>query len=195
LARVRSGSGGAVFGGVSFPTGDFGATTGVDAGGAQTGFALGVDGSLALAPVLAWTSSAILSVNSADVGQLLAGTGISADAGSWISVWALTGLKVSGALSPEVEISCFGQVGLLYGVSPEITLTAGTARATQKSASATAFGFGVGAGMTFGPVAVGLRYLSGEPEYSVTATGTAGTYSGKVKQQTSCILITGGFVF
>jgi hypothetical protein len=192
---ARGGSGLVLFGGVSIPAGDLAATAGTKAGAAKTGFAVGADGSVALAPAVAWMSSVNLSINSLDLSSTLQGFGVSADAGSWTLVWALTGLKVFGNVSPEVELFGFGQVGLLFGTIPEITLTAGTARATQNSASATAFGFGFGAGITISHVSLGVRYLSGEPEYEITASGTGGTASGKYKQPTSCVQITGGIAF
>ena len=189
------GSGVALFGGVSLPVGDFGSTLGPEAGAAKTGYAVGADASLALTPVVAWMSSVSFSVNGLDIASALEGFGISVDAGSWTSVWALSGLRVFGNVSPDVEVFAFGQAGLLFGTSPRITLTVGNEHATQNSASATGFAFGIGAGITIGHVSFGVRYLSGQPEYAITASGPNGTVSGNFKQPTSCVLITGGFVF
>jgi hypothetical protein len=195
-SNTGSGSGFTLTGGVSIPTGAFGATTGSKAGAAKTGFAVCADGSLALAPFLAWMSSANLSVNTVDLASAYEGLGVSADAGSWILVWGLTGLKVFGYVSPDVEVFGFGQAGFLFGNIPQLTLTAGTERATQNSSYATSFGFGFGAGITISHVSIGLRYLSGEPEYEITASSTnGGTARGKFTQPTSCVQITGGIAF
>jgi hypothetical protein len=193
-SSTHGGSGFTLFGGVSIPTGDLAATAGSKAGAAKTGFAVGADGSLALSPKVAWMSSVNLSVNSVDL-SFLQNFGVSADAGSWTLVWAVTGLKVFGNVSPEVELYGFGQAGLLFGTAPQITLTVGPNRATQNSASATAFGFSFGAGINIRHVSLSVRYLSAEPEYSVTASGTGGTASGIIKQPTSCVAITGGIAF
>jgi hypothetical protein len=55
--------------GVSLPVGDFSEQAGSTAGAAQTGFALGVDGSVGIAPELSWMATLNLSINSMDVSS------------------------------------------------------------------------------------------------------------------------------
>jgi hypothetical protein len=184
-----------IFGGISLPAGAFGSTTGSDGGAAKTGFTFGIDANVPVSSAASWMTSVDFSSNSMDLGPALAGMGLSAEAGSWRSVWALTGFQLSAFTSSGLQIFGFTQVGVLFGRVPEINLRSGAGSATQSSASATALGFGVGGGVTVSHVSLGIRFVTGSPEYEVTATGTAGTFRGKFKQPTSCVLITGGVAF
>lgn len=209
VSSTRSGNRFAIFGGFSKPAGDFGSTTGLKAGFAKTRFAIGADGSKVLSPAVSWMSSAYLSVNSVDY-KIIKYLGFSSgEVGSWTLRWLLTGLKVAGNPTPEVELFGFGQFGLLYGSSPEMTTSyyfvydeySISIPVTIESASASTLGFGFGGGMNLGHFSLSLRYLSGEPEYKITTIfhETEITYefteSEKIKQPTSCILITGGYAF
>jgi hypothetical protein len=186
--------------GVSLPVGDFSSSSTEGAGAAQTGFAFGVDGSVGVAPELAWMTSLNFSFNSMDVGSASSAlTDISINAGSWSSVWLLTGLKAGGPVGPNVEFSGFGQVGLVIASIPEIHVYSSTATFTENSATATAFGYSVGTGLTFGHVGLTLRYLHSEPEFNITGVGTDGTstttVSGTYKQSISIMQILGTFSF
>jgi hypothetical protein len=190
----RSGSGIDVFVGVSIPVGDL-ATLGADGGKAIGGFAFGGDASLGLFPAVAWVSSVVVSINSLDLTTWLQGSGVSGDATSWTLVWAMTGLKFFVEVSPDVGVFAFGMGGVLFGSSPRITLKTETVSATQNPASTSVFGFGVGAGVNLYPVTLSVRYSSGQPEYDVSVTSSAGSASGKVKQPTSCFQFTCGVLF
>ena len=188
----------AIYGGLSQPFGEFGATYGENPGFAQAGFTLGLDVRKCLSPELAWMTSANLSVNACSYPEMH-NIGFSGENGYWATGWLLTGLKLAGNPSPGVELFCFGQAGAILSESPEVNLYNSYYRVTQKSSSASELGFGFGAGITLDHTVLCLRYLSGEPEYMVTATITDGTYSdtysGVMKQPISCLLLTAGYSF
>jgi hypothetical protein len=179
-----------IFAGLSVPRGDFGADLGETGGAAQTGYVFGADAEVTKGAPLAWLSSVDISVNSANMGPSYSGTGIFAKADSWTNTWLLTGLKL---FSSKTHAFVFGQLGLLIGRTPEITLTSGDARATQHSASATALGYGFGAGMKMKRFVLSLRYLGGKPKYEISASNGAMSVTTTYEQPTSCVLIMAGF--
>lgn len=188
--QTRTGYDVTLFGGVSIPLGDFSAPSG---GAAKTGFAVGADGSLALSSALSWMSSVNLSVNSLDIRSVIKthpSSRFSTSAGSWTLVWALTGLRVSGNVSPQAELFGFGQAGLLWGTFPRIS----DGEEPLNFGSATAFGFAFGGGMTISCPSLSVRYLSGEPQYELTLPECY-IDGKKAPQPTSCLLITGGVTF
>lgn len=191
-----------VYCGLSIPVGSFGKTTangeeGDEAGGAASlGFAIGGNADIPVTP----TSAALFSIdyasNSVDLAQGMAGSGISAETTSWTSLWALVGLKIFGNVSPSTELFAFGQGGLLYGSTPQITASYGGVTVIQNSASASAFGYGFGAGMRTGRFTLSARYLGGKPEYEITASVNGSDLGhATFEQQMSCVVLTAGFAF
>lgn len=189
------GTGVIVFAGVSLPTGSLAATYGEQGGAGTTGFAIGIDGSLALSSMFAWMTSIAYSVNSMDIEPVLKGTGFTSQTGNWNSVWALTGVDIFGDLSPGVQLFSFVQAGVLFGTFPRVVLAYETDQAIQKEASGRSFAYSIGAGMKAGHFSAGIRYLSGKPSYSLTASGPGGTFSHDYSQPTSVVAITVGFAF
>lgn len=185
-----------IFAGLSLPVGALAETFGPTAGAAKLGFAVGADVNVALGAVASWTSSVALTMNTMDLNSGIQATGVSSEAGSWTSVWTLTGIKIFGNVSPNTVLFGMGQVGVLFGSTPELKLsTSSGGRATQNSTSASAFGLRLGGGFTYKNFSLTANYLSSSPEYDVTATGTYGTVSGTYTQPTSVVVITGGINF
>jgi hypothetical protein len=134
-----------------------------------------------------------VSFNSLDAAAL---SGFHADVGSWTSIWALTGIRLTGKVSPYVSLYGQGQLGVLFGSTPEITLSVANLVASQPSASASAVAFGLGAGtIVRDRFILGVRYMYAKPEYEVRATGGGMTVSGTAQQATGMFQLLAGFVW
>ena len=186
---------GTVFAGVALPVGDFSSSLGDHAGMAQTGIALGIDGNIGVAPELDWMVTGNVAFNSMDVSPVVALTGYSIDAGSWTTIWMMTGLKAHGPVAPNIEISGFGEIGLLIGMIPEVHFFTPYGSSSQNSSTASAFCFSLGGGVSFNRFGLIFRYLGGEPEFTISAAGTGGAITGKYKQPMALIQILGSLSF
>jgi len=183
-------------GGVSLPVGGFGETSGDDAGLAKTGFTIGLEQVNPIFPAVGTMTSLIYSYNGVDAGAVVVPPQVKLEVGAWHTGWGLLGVAAGGALDADWQIMGFGQAGVLFGLSPEITASAGGVTATQESALGIAFAYSFGAMVRYGHVALTGRYLSGgEPEYESTLTSPAGDRMMKIKQPTSIVTITLGLVF
>lgn len=185
----------AILGAVSLPVGDLGSTSGLQAGYAETGFALGADGNFPIARNFGWMGTAVFTANGTDLKSQFAGTGLSINSTSWTGFWLLSGIRASGYAAPQFELYLHGQVGFLVGSTPELRLSYASASASQPSATSAGFAYGVGAGMNVNHIHAGVRFISSEPEYQIQAQGTGGTAIGKFKQPTSLVLVTFGIAF
>lgn len=165
------------FGGLAFPTGDFGSTSSVSAGGASTGFAFGGEIGIPLPRGLSVLGTATLAFNSLSEKYFQDASGssapISGDLGSWTTIWPMAGIRYSGSFTPAAGYYLQGQVGLLFGSTPEVNASQGGYRYTAKSASSSAFAYGFGVGVVFARIVnVGLRYSGGQPTYEYQVTET-----------------------
>lgn len=165
------------FGGLAVPVSDFAAKDyyNIKAGGANLGFSLGADLGVPIGPQLSWWSSAMLSFNGLSEDYVKSGfTGsgsISGNLGSWTTIWPVTGLRYTTPVSPTFTLALLGQMGLVFGTSPDVNASQGSSRITSPSASASAFAYGLGAGLIFGErVNVTARYFTGQPSYKVKIT-------------------------
>ena len=176
-----------LFAGVSLPQGDFGSTSSQKASFAQTGFSAMLEGSKPLDKSLNWTSSLSLSVNSVNETEMqnqvqrVFGSGVTVTAGSFITTWAMTGLKAESPTSSTGSVYAVGQIGILFSSFPDITLSGSGNSVTQTTTSSPAFAYGIGAGFQTEKINVGLRYFAGEPEYEESASGGGSSSSLKVK--------------
>ncbi len=195
LGQVLDGNGICMFAGVSVPVGDFGSTSASSGGAANLGFCVGIEGSMELTPGFAWLTSVDLSINSMDLDGLLGGTGLQGDAGSWVLVWAMTGLKFYGNTSSNGQVFGAAQIGLLFGNSPEVTLSSLGVSAVQKSSSATTFAFSMSGGFCIDGVILGLRYMVSEPEYDLMASSGLVSATTVYKQPTAVLQLTLGLLF
>jgi len=174
----------AVFAAVSLPTGDFGDNNNFGDGYATTGFGAGIDYAHPLGtPGLTWFSSGALLYNGFDdsgIKDLAEDGGISeptVDAGSWINIPILTGLKYEGQASPTMDFFVFGQAGLDFIMPPDADVSSRDTDDTAELSfdSSTSFTFAIGGGLVFNnKFNVSIRYLTmGEPkiEGNVTVDG------------------------
>lgn len=192
-----------VFGGLSLPTGDFASTSSVEAGGAKTGFVVGGELGVNFVAGLAWWNTVAVSFSSLNdelVKNLAGLTSVSGDIGSWTTVWPMTGLRYTTWVAPGVTIYATGQVGILIGSSPEVSVSSGVFRYSAKSFSSSAFAYGFGAGVLIANrFTAGVRYMTGQPEYDVeyqvSAPGFTSTTTGKTGQPTSIFQLTVGVMF
>jgi hypothetical protein len=192
-----------VFGGLSLPTGDFASTSSVEAGGAKTGFVVGGELGVNLVAGLAWWNTVAVSFNSLNdelVKDLAGVSSVSGDIGSWTTVWPMTGLRYTTWVAPGVTIYATGQVGILFGSTPEVSVNSGGFRYSSKSFSSSAFAYGFGAGVLIANrFTAGVPYMTGQPEYDVeylaSAPGFTSTTTGKIDQPTSIFQLTVGIMF
>jgi len=174
------------YGGAALPQGDFSSTSGKNAGFANTGFCVLIEGSKILSESVNWTSSVSLAINSLDESSLENQLenqfyGITVTTDNYITTWAMTGVGIETSASPTVKIYGLGQMGLLLSRFPDITLSYGSASITQTTKMGTAFAYGFGAGVILNKINFGIRYYSGEPEYEQTASYGGVTGTAKVK--------------
>jgi len=186
-----------LFVGLSSPVGEFGATD-ENGGGALPGLCFGGDLSLQMGSGIGWVSSVSFMFNSLDDKALALPDSFhaSVDAGSWFLITPMTGIRFGGLVSPQVELFGLGQIGLVFGNSPEtkVTVYTSTYQGTiiAGSASATAFAFGLGGGVILNKhLTASLRYMHSDPEYTISV----GPLSAKGKQSTSVLQIVAGYTF
>lgn len=178
-----------LFGGLSFPAGDFGVSTSPQAGLAETGFTLGAEVCSEVARHFPIGVGGVFNIHGVDVSQFEQQfPGFRFDAGSWSLFWFTGLVGANTPVSPTVNLYAHGNLGLLLANSPDITVFSGGGSGHVSSATGTAFGYG----FSFGALIdtrfdAGMRYLTGEPEFTVSSiTG---------KQSISVFQLTFGYVF
>lgn len=188
-------------GGAGIPVGDFASTTGSSAGGAKIGFSGGMDFRLAFSDYVNWSASLNVSLSSLDEQALRAtfGAPTSLSAGSWTTIWALTGLGFRETVAPQIKFFSNGEIGALIGSSPEYSVSGYVGSQfisiSQKSSTAISFAYSVRAGLEISNFLLGVGYFAGKPKYDVTATGGGLSSSGSFEQSTSIIQVYTGIVF
>jgi hypothetical protein len=178
-----------LFGGFSFPVGDFGISATPEAGLAETGFTLGTEFCSEVAEHFEIGAGATFNLHGVDITQyriLFPGVGLSA--GSWDLFWFLGAVGFNTPVSSSVNLYGHGNMGLLVANSPDITAFAGNNSIRVASATGTSIGYG----LSFGALIdhrfdAGFRYVTGEPGFTVN--GLTG------KQSISVINLTFGYVF
>ena len=152
---------------------------------------------------LAWWNTVAVSFNSLNeqlVEDLAGVNSVSGDMGSWTTIWPMTGLRYTTWVAPGVSIYATGQVGVLLGSTPEVSVSSGGFSYSSKSFSSSAVAYGFGAGvLVANRFAAGIRYLTGQPEYEfefrASGPGFTSTTTGKIDQPTSVFQITVGVMF
>lgn len=116
------------------------------------------------------------------------------DAGAWYIFWTMGTVGFSLPLPPSTRFHAGGLLGLLLGVSPSLTATYGSTTADQSASGATAISYGAYVGFTFSRIGIELRYMAGEPEYSLSVSSGSNYLTGKVKQPTATVQLTLGLI-
>ncbi|MBD3275559.1 MAG: hypothetical protein GF372_09625 [Candidatus Marinimicrobia bacterium] len=194
--------------GFSFPAGDFAAEASAAGGGkrggyARLGFALGADVTFGLNEnrTLNWMNSLIFYSNPTNYvnvfsSLIVEGGELSSDA--WIILTPLTGIRWNIPASEQVDFMLFGQVGAMYGQSPEIYIEDQFGQsATQKTAAANSFAYAMGGGILINDlISVTLRFVRGNPEYTIETTGVDQQVTNTTfLQETPIITFVGGVHF
>ena len=172
-----------LYGGAALPQGDFGSANGEKAGYAKTGFCASFEGSKNISESINWVSSVSLALNSVDESEIESKlSGVTVSSGNYITTWTMTGVGFETVASPSVKIYGIGQMGLLLSSFPDITLSAGGTSITQTTEMGTAFAYGFGVGIIINKINLGIRYYTGEPEYTESASygGTTNTFKAKL---------------
>jgi hypothetical protein len=187
-----------IFGGIGMPQSDFSSTTSDKAGYAKLGGIAGYEifnnnivGTLAYA------------MNPGDDGALneqwqsMFGSNSSASfEGNYSEFWLMGGYGFEPEMSGQIKVYGYAQGGLLFASMPDIKAKVGSSTITQTTSYATAFAFGVGAGIKINnQFVVGIRYYSGEPEYTQKATSGSTSTEAKVKLPCTLLAITAGILF
>jgi hypothetical protein len=192
-----------ILGGISAPVGDFAASTAAEAGVAQTGLALGTEFSSEVARHFILGIGVMFDLNSMDAAEIekvvQTASGFSnahVDAGTWDLFWFMGGAGFNAPLTSVTDLYGGGSLGLLVGISPNLTLRNGSSEGHSNSATAKSIAYGLGLGIVVDTrYDIGLRYLYGEPEYNVTSVSGSMSSTSKAKQPTSVIQFTVGLVF
>jgi hypothetical protein len=187
--------------GLSMPMGDFGDDKGNDAAAATMGFALGGVFDYALSSGgLIWTSSLTVIRNGFDEDLMKQGlaAGVDVDAGSWMNIPIMTGLKYETAVSPTIDLYGEGLLGLDFFMPPSADLSLNNVTAEWNSDSGTTFGFEFGGGVVINDKFIaGLKlYMLGSPDIEGTIE-QEGQADQDVEGETSIsmVLIHGGIRF
>ena len=158
-----------IFGGLSMPQGEFGDDEFEDdAGFAKMGFCIGGEYIKALnSPGLSWVTSISVVLNGLDADPIgdgyseETGEDLSADAGSYINVPIMTGLRYHTETSPTMQMYGIAQVGLNYMKYPTVELKSDYGSADIEIDATTSFGFAIGGGIILNnKFNIGLRYLT-----------------------------------
>lgn len=181
-------------GGIAVPIGEFASTTSNSGGAAKAGFSLAGDLRIPLGGQAFALLAGTFSSNPLDVDALRDALGspsdLSISAGNWLSIAPFAGLGIIIPVSEGTGFLLSGKLGVLFGTSPEIRLSSGGASATQGSASASAVAYGFSAGiMTSQKFSICVQLQSGQPKYSVTASGSGGSLSSELEQSMSILQI------
>lgn len=170
--------------GLSVPAGDFGDDGGEGAGFAMMGIAVTGDYIFPLGSSLGWVTSASIVYNPANDDIL---GGANGDAGPWVNIPFLTGLRYETPISPSASLFGQGQVGFNYVNGPDIELSAGGQQGEVNFGGATTFGFGIGAGVLINQrIGVSARYFDmGEAEIEIEIEEPGGSSEAEVDRPVS----------
>jgi hypothetical protein len=187
--------------GVSIPTGGLSATSGQTAGYAKLGFSAGAEFTSEVSTGFELGLLGNLSYNSLDDATIQSQAqnvipGVKVSTTNWLLINLMGSMGFNASVSENSNFYGRGYIGVMFGSSPEIKLTANSNTVTQSSATATTVSFGFGTGVIVNnQFDIGLRYLTAEPEYNVTASGGGSSASGKFTQPSSVILLSLGYIF
>ena len=161
-----------IFGGASFPISDYGATSGERAGFASIGYSIMLEGTKYLSQNVNWISSVTISTNGFDnltLEKSLPNSQV--NAGSYNSIWILTGISPETNLSSEIKLYGLVEAGLLFSIFPAIhyyDFYKGTKNlASQKGIS---LAYCLGGGVNINKINVGIRFNAGYPKYKQSFT-------------------------
>jgi len=195
-----------LFGGIALPQGDFkDDPDDPDSGLAKTGFGVGVNHIRPLTtPGMSWITSAALLYNGMEVDESdydldYYGIDVTVDAGAWINIPIMTGLKYETEVSPTMKIYGLGQVGINMVKAPKLEIKASSSSSSVKAETeydmASSFGYVFGGGIVLSEkISVGLRYFAlGEPKIKGTVKASGGGESDsekfELKQSISVLLL------
>lgn len=181
-----------ILGSISIPTGSFGkslieegAGYALVGGGAGLEFAYGT-------PIANWISNVYLSFNGYNEGvlQKQMEIGVDVEAGSYTTVWLLTGFSAGIDLVSRISLLGFIQGGLLVSKYPELTISNSTESVTTTSDMATSAAYSFGAGMKISNISILMRYYFGKPEYELTISTNRSRTEIKSKAELPASLVT-----
>ena len=183
-----------LFGGISIPTGDFGANigdnpvitrrhgfdVGDNVGLAMTGFGLGIELiSATEIKGLSWLVNATFISNGVDASavtsefekQLGDTVNVSFDFGNWLNIPVMTGVNYKYTLSPRISVFGTAQLGINFSQAPSKTVKVDGITGEEKTYGLVVdFGYGIGLGaILWGNYTIGIKYLNLDtPTYPVT---------------------------
>jgi hypothetical protein len=176
------------FSGLTLPLGFFGENEGRDQDGyAKPGLGFGLEYSLPIGlEEIEGVADVAFLINGCDVSNVF-----DAEAGQWINIPILAGLKYESEVSSKRDAYCLFQAGVNFTKPPLFEFSDGSEISYDVSSS---FGFSVGGGFVIRKkFDLGLRYLNlGKPKLKGTWDDWAFT---DVKQPISLLVVSVGFIF
>lgn len=144
--------------GLNVPIGDFSNSDGSFAGGAQTGYTIGLEYLLPITPDnqhFSWMSTVSLMVNGTDLPNGFPTIQLSGNETSWYHIAPMVGLRYSSMLKKPISGYLFLQTGAIYGNSPQIESidyldATRFTHAYQRSGTAWSYAFQGGLGINIG---------------------------------------------
>jgi len=105
-------------------------------------------------------------------------------------------VRVSGRTSPQAQVYGYGQIGIMFGKAPDITLSGPGGSGSETATGASAFAFGLGGGVILSDqFNLGVRLCQANPEYTYTIIAGSTQKTGTGSQSTTCLLFTFGINF
>lgn len=185
--------------GLSMPMGEFKAMTGEKAGLATPGLTGMLEVIKPISPMIDLTFSVAVAHNDINIYKIEEQLSpiispVNVLSASYYSTWIMPGVQLGHDAFENTRFFLNANLGLLFSSFPDLTITHLGQSMTQKTESKIAFGFGFGAGMQYDFFNVGVRYLTGTPEYSQTIEGSAINITD-IELPVSVLLLTFGFTF
>jgi len=153
-------------GGAAIPVGDYGGTTGSNAGFADIGYFSMVEVSKNFNSTISWTTSLSLAINGFDKNAMrktIAPLGITTE--SYKSCWGMTGIRLQTSFSHEIKFYGQGQIGFLSINYPVIMVSYNGFPQLQPTASGPVLALGIGVGLIANNINIGLRFLNSSPKH------------------------------
>lgn len=185
--------------GLSMPMGEFKAVTGEKAGLATPGLMGMLEVTKPITEMIDVTFSTTLAHNDINIYKIEEELSkiispVNVLSASYYTSWAMAGVQLGHDTFENTRFYFNANLGLLFSSFPDLTIIHLGQSMTQKTESKIALGFGFGAGMQYDVLFVGVRYLTGTPEYSQTIEGSTINITG-IELPVSVLLLMMGITF
>ena len=166
---------------VAFPTGDFGATDGLNSGTAATGYGLGLDLAGELTTNIDWVASGFYSIHSQQASAIRTNYSLpwttNVGTGTYKLLFVLAGIRYSPKTSLSSQIYFIAEAGILAPSPSDLQFSDDSYSTTIGVTASNAFAYSAGIGFFINnKINLGIRYLAARPQYTADNGFSARTY-------------------